>query len=186
MKKITIILAIAILIGLTACGGSVETAKGHEISKEDVVEVYMPDWYDIQDSEEDIYFFGNAEKKNGEMSFTAARSNAQLSAAQYTEVYITGLTKNYMEEVGVEDPTITALTSSAVKAVANTQFTGSRVSKRQAIKVENGNIKTFVRLSLPKDAVNKRLANSIKKEEALYNAFKASQSFQELEEEIKE
>ncbi len=48
----------------------------------------------------------------------------------------------------------------------------------------NNNYKTFVRLSVPSDVVNKRMVDEIKKEEALYNQFKASQSFDELEKEL--
>ena len=43
--------------------------------------------------------------------------------------------------------------------------------------------KAFIRLSVPKDVIEQTLAKEIKKEEALYNAFKASQSFQELDKE---
>ena len=44
--------------------------------------------------------------------------------------------------------------------------------------------KTYVRVSIPKDTVNENLVNQIKKEEALYNSFKASQAFKELEHEL--
>ncbi|MBT5421016.1 MAG: hypothetical protein HOK80_09000, partial [Candidatus Cloacimonetes bacterium] len=41
-----------------------------------------------------------------------------------------------------------------------------------------------VRVSVPKEAVNKNLMGQIKNEEALYNQFKASQAFGDLQSEM--
>ena len=53
------------------------------------------------------------------------------------------------------------------------------------IVTEDNKYKTYVRVSVPKEAVNKNLVNQIKNEEALYNQFKSSQAFEELEGEVK-
>ncbi len=58
------------------------------------------------------------------------------------------------------------------------------VSKQETVITENKRYKTFVRVSIPKDAINKNMLNKIKNEEALYNQFKASQAFDELEQEV--
>jgi hypothetical protein len=58
------------------------------------------------------------------------------------------------------------------------------VTKQETIVTDDNRYKTFVRVSIPKEAVNENLVDKIKKEEALYNAFKASQSFKELDEEV--
>ena len=118
-------------------------------------------------------------------SYDAAKANAMLEAAQYVESYVKGMIKNYEEEAGVNNPQITALTSKVVKVVSDAKFRNTNVTKQEAFKNrDTGKFKTFVRVSIPKDAINRNLANQIKNEEALYNAFKASQAFKELDEEL--
>jgi hypothetical protein len=58
------------------------------------------------------------------------------------------------------------------------------VTKQETIILDNERFQTFVRVSIPKETVNKNLMDKIKNEEALYNQFKASQAFDELEKEI--
>ena len=43
---------------------------------------------------------------------------------------------------------------------------------------------TYVCVSIPKETINKNMVNKIKQEEALYNAFKASQAFDSLDKEM--
>jgi len=183
MKKIAILTMITIgAVMMISCSSSkkevkapvvVEKPAGFEV-------VYRPIWFDEQNNPEMLYFFGQAQKHSETLAYDAAVANARLESANYVEVYVMGMIKNYMEEVGVKDPTITALTSKTVKTVANTKFSGTFVSKREIMKKDDI-YKAFARLSVPKDILDKRLSGEIKKEEALYNAFKASQSFQELE-----
>ncbi len=107
-----------------------------------------------------------------------------LQAAQYVETYVKGMVKNYEEEAGVENPQVLALTSKVVKAVAKAKFANVMVSKQETIITEDNRFQTFVRVSVPKEAVNKNLMGQIKNEEALYNQFKASQAFGDLESEM--
>ena len=183
-KSIILILGLALMLALVSCGGNQELAKVEAEEGQKVMKVYQPYWYDVQSSEASIYFFGEAEKKNANMAFDAARANTMARSAEYVEVYVQSMTKNYMEEVGIEDPTTLALTSNVTKTIASAKFSGLNVSKRETIKLENGNYKTFVRISLPKKTVNKNMVDEIKKEEELYNQFKASQAFEEMEKSV--
>ena len=85
----------------------------------------------------------------------------------------------------MNNPQVLALTSKVVKAVAKAKFTNVMVTKQETIVTDENRYQTFVRVSVPKEAVNKNLMNKIKNEEALYNQFKASQAFGELENEMK-
>ena len=49
-------------------------------------------------------------------------------------------------------------------------------------KADDGTV--YVRVSYPKDAVDKAILNAAKKEEGLYNQFKASQAFDRLEQKV--
>lgn len=177
MKSFKIIaLMLVVLLVLAACGGQ----KGPKGPKK----VYYPDWWQMQNSPEYVQTYGMAEKVSQNTSYDAAYANAMLQAAQYVESYVKGMVKNYEEEAGVENPTVTALTSKVVKVVSSSKFANAMVTKQETVVTENNRYKTFVRVSIPKEAVNENLVDKIKKEEALYNAFKASQSFKELDEEV--
>ena len=180
-KSIIMILGLALMLALVSCGGNKDLVEVENEAGQKVTKVYQPEWYDIQDNESSLYFFGEAEKKNQNMAYDAARANGMARSAEYVEVYVQSMTKNYMEEVGIEDPTTLALTTNVTKTVANAKFSGLQVSKRETIVADNGNYKSFVRISIPKETVNKNMINEIKKEEELYNRFKASQAFEEME-----
>ena len=147
-------------------------------------ETYYSKCMDVTYSPEYVQTYGMAEKVSQNTSYDAAYANAMLQAAQYVESYVKGMVKNYEEEAGVENPSVTALTSKVVKVVSSSKFANAMVTKQETVVTENNRYKTFVRVSIPKEAVNENMVDKIKKEEALYNAFKASQSFKELDEEV--
>ena len=171
MKKIKFLafLMVVVLL-LVACGKS---------GPGGVKKVYYPDWWQEQKAQEYVNTYGMATKVSQTTSYDAAYANAMLQAAQYVEVYVKGMVKNYEEEAGVNDPQVLALTSKVVKAVSNAKF-----EKQETIVTEDNRYQTFVRVSIPREAVNKNMLNKIKNEEALYNQFKASQAFDELENEV--
>ena len=176
MRKITFfVLLLVVLTILSGCGKS-----GHKGLKK----AYYPDWWLIQDNAEYVQTYGMATKVSQTTSFDAAHANAMLQAAQYVENYVKGMVKNYEEEAGVNNPQVLALTSKVVKAVAKAKFANVMVTKQETIVTDENRFQTFVRVSVPKEAVNKNLMNQIKNEEALYNQFKASQAFGELENEM--
>lgn len=181
MKQVWITLAlISVLMLISACGGGGKVDKPSQLQ-----EVYFPDWWQIQDADEYVHTFGMAERLSQNTSYDAAKANAMLEAANYVESYVKGMVKNYEEEAGVDNPQITQLTSKVVKVVADAKFTETRVTKQKAFTdKDTGKYKTFVRVSIPKDSINQNLVNQIKNEEALYNAFKASQAFKELDDEL--
>jgi len=177
--KLLAIVLIGIFI-LTNCGGGKSTPKG-------VQKVYFPDWWMVQDDPNYVHTFGIGEKVTQNSSYDAAKANAMLEAAQYVESYVKGMVKNYEEEAGVNNPQVLAVVTKVVKNVSKAKFSNTMVTKQEAIIIDTDNgkrYKTFVRVSIPKDTINKNLVNKIKNEEALYNQFKASQAFQDLEKEM--
>ncbi len=146
--------------------------------------VWYPDWYGLQSEAGDyVYAYGEAQKTNQTMAFESAKSAAYNEAAQYVESYVKAMTKDFIRESGVENPQVLELTERTVKLVSKTKFSGVAVSKRETIQ-EEGRFRSFVRLSIPGKEVKNTLLNTIKNEEALYNEFKASQSFDALDKEM--
>lgn len=177
MKILVLIIIAAFLI--SGCGGNKTTKMSGEVE--------YPEWWRVQGDPNYVHTFGEAVKVSSTMAFDAARSNSMLEAAQYVEAEVQGLVKNFEEEVGYENPEIHAMVSKVVKEVANAKFTGTMVTKQKTTKEETENglrYHAYVRVSIPRETVNKNVVDSIKREEALYNEFKASQRFQELEAEV--
>lgn len=164
---------------LVGCGSNPKPKKPAGMK-----EVFQPDWYDVEGDEENIFVYGTATKMTQNASYNSAYAMAQQKAANYVQVHVKGMIKDFMEEAGVDNPQVTALTSNVVKVVSNAEFRGSKVVKKQVFTNEQGRYVTFVRLAVPRDEVDRKMMNQIKQEEALYNQFKASQGFKELDEEL--
>lgn len=183
MKKLKVVsLVLLVLIALVSMGCSSNSPKPSNVGS--VEHMYYPEWWDAQDSPEFVYTYGEAVKSTSSTAKDAAYSNAMLSAANYVESNVKGMIKNFEEEAGVENPQLLSLTSKVVKVIANAKFNMVRVSKSEMVRQKDGKIKAFVRVQIPQGQVNKNTVSAIKNEEALYNEFKASQRFQELEKEI--
>jgi hypothetical protein len=185
MKRSQVLLMLIfaiILLTVWGCGGNAnQPTSGTK-------KIYRPDWWNTQPSETHICSYGQAEKVSETASMDAAKANALLEAAQYVEINVKGMIKNYEEEAGVKDPQVLALSQKVVKAVSNARFSNVVPGKTETIIVttkDGERYKTFIQLMIPKTEVNKNMANQIRNEEALYNQFKASQAFQELDDNTK-
>lgn len=146
--------------------------------------LYYPEWYGKQSEEGDyIYTYGEATKMDNIMAFESAKAMATNEAAQYVENYIQAMTKDFLQEAGSNNPQVLQLTERTIKMVSNAKFSGVSVTERETVK-EKDRYRSFVRLSIPASEVKNLLYQNIQNEEALYNEFKATQSFKELEKEI--
>ncbi len=181
LKVSLLVFAIVSILFVMGCGGAQQTSKSNFKGPN---KVYYPDWWQTQPNPEFICTYGMSTKVSENMSRDAAYSDAMLQAAQYVEAAVQGMVKNYEEEAGVKDPQVLALTSKVVKVVSNTKFTKAQVTKQETIITEDNRYKTFIQVSIPKNTIDKELVNNIRNEEALYNQFKASQAFEELDKQV--
>ncbi|MBM4404048.1 MAG: hypothetical protein FJ042_06680 [Candidatus Cloacimonetes bacterium] len=181
VRVITVVLLVAILFTALGCSGK----KGG--IKPDGDLVYRPPWWDSQNDPAYICTYGQATRASEAASLTGADANAKSQAAQYVEVYVKSMMKNFEQEAGVVNPQVLAMTENVVKVVASAKFSGILVGKtetRTVMEPEGRRYKTWIQLKIPRNEVNKNLKFQIDNEEALYNQFKASQSYQELDREI--
>ena len=179
-KRIVVFMLIAIAILSIACSSN----KGPKQEKPDHVIMYYPEWWDMQDNPEYVYTYGEGVKMTSSTAKDAAYANAMLQAANYVEAKVKGMIKNFEEESGVDNPQLLALTSKVTKVISNATFKGTSIDKSETIKQKDNKIKVFIRVRIPQSEINKQTVGAIKNEEALYNEFKASQRFEELEKEL--
>jgi hypothetical protein len=173
VRSIVILLVIGLFI-LSACSSGKSARHSPQA-------VFQPDWYGMQGDSEYVFTYGQSVNVSQNASEKAAYANAMQEAAQYVETHVQSMIKNYIEEAGVEDPQVLALTSSVARVVANANFSGTQIARRETFVLDNGRYQTFIRVSIPQNEVNRTLRNQIRNEEALYNQFKASQAFDELD-----
>jgi len=179
-KCIVVLMLIAIAILSIACSSN----KGQTVEKSGYEVMYYPEWWDLQDNPEFLYTYGEGVKLTSSIAKDAAYANAMLQAANYVEVKVKGMIKNFEEESGVTNPQVLALTSKVVKVVSNAKFKGTTIDKSETIQQKDKRYKVFLRLKIPRSEIIKKTVDAIRNEEALYNQFKASQEFEELEKEI--
>lgn len=181
MRKIQlVVLALLVAFLFTGCGGSKEKISNNN-------QVNYPDWYDIQDDPNYVHTFGFDTKVSEEMAMDGAKANAFYNAALNVNTKVEGMIKKFASESGSQNPEINSFISKAVKLIADAEFRGANVTKRAMFNVETENghrYKAYVRLSVPSKTIDKNIYDQISHEEALYNEFKASQAFQELEKEM--
>ena len=170
--RIMLVLLIVSAMFLVACGG--KKAKKP-------VPVYQPTWYGVVGNAEYIFAYGNAERSAQRSAESSAQASALAEAANAVEVHVQTMTKDFISEAGINNPEVLALVETVTKTVANQRFSGSTITNRQTIQLDNGNFKAFIQYSIPKEQVNRDFMNRVTNEEALYNRFRASQAFEELE-----
>lgn len=176
--KWLIIIAVALLI-LAAC--SINS------NSKDRVKMDFPKWWDTQGDQDYFFSYGLATKASQTLSIEAARANALAEASRYVETYVRSMLKNYEEEAGVRNPQVLALTQNVVKVVSDANFTGILTGQMEVFKetiARDVRYTTYIQMKVPKVEISKNLIENIRNEEALYNQFKASQAFMELEKEF--
>ncbi len=174
--KVFIVMMSLLLLALMSCGKNKASAEGELVN--------FPSWWNTQPEEAYVCTYGMATKVSQTASMDAAKANAMLEAAQYVETEVKGMIKNYEEEAGVFDPQVLALSQKVVKAVTAAKFSGmipGRTETRKVTEYGGQRFTTYIQMKIPKTEVRKNLYNNIVNEEALYNQFKASQAFEELE-----
>jgi hypothetical protein len=177
MKKILVLLFTIILLSIGCASRGVTEVKGIEI----------PDWY-LNPTQDDNYIIGKATatSQDLQLSIDKAKQQARLDIAENLESHIMGLIKKFDEEVGgVEEGELLTQFTQVSKNVVDQTLVGSRENKTK-VKEEGKGFRAFVLMELPIGKAREELLKQLSsgENENLYTRFRASQSFQELKEEI--
>ena len=173
--RLCIIFIVLSSIFLAACGGNRGSVP------RGLVEVPQPNWYGIQGSADYVFTYGTAERVSQQAAETSAYSNAVAEAARFVEVHVQAMTKDFISEAGVENPQVLTMTEQVIRTTANQTFSGTQITQRRMFTNPEGRYVSFIQVAIPKSEINRDMMNRIKNEEALYNQFRASQSFAEMD-----
>lgn len=127
---------------------------------------------------------GIGESRNTQLAITKAKVEARKNLAQLVQVKIENLEKAFIEEVGeASGSEINELFSSATKQITSQTLQGT-VPKMQKYETDDGVTTAYILMVLSPDIIHDSLKNNNAKH--LYERFRASKAFEELDKEIKE
>jgi len=176
MRLMTSILLIMLFV--LGCASGPRSGSTEETSSD------MPEWF-LNDELSDDYYFGKgmAKKQNPSLGLKAATQRARDDIAAQISVKIENLMKDFMSESGIgENAQSLEFTSSVSKQVVSKTLEGSRPDKQKQAKDGTW----YVRVIFPRADAKNTIIEAANREEALFNEFKATQSFQDLEKAVQE
>lgn len=183
---ISLALAPALLVGpiLSGCGG----AKTPQAAQQEAVENTMegiPAWFPSPPTDAE-HLYGTGTGESGDMQFAVnkAEQAARVQITTNIEAKVSSLFKSFAEETGAgQDAEFISMSSSVSKTVASEVISGTRI-RDQKIVPEAGRYRAYVLMEMPIGEAQARLQAQIKANQRMYTQFRASQGYQELEQEV--
>ena len=175
--KLTIWLTLTVaLLTLWGCAAGPKSGSTEETTSD------TPEWwFNPGVSETHFYAFGQAKKQNPSLAQKVAQQRARDDISNQVKSSVQNEIRDYMQESGLGE-TAQALEFSENTTVAISDNVLQGAVSDKYFKGKDGTV--YIRVSYPKDGVDKALLNAAKKEEALYNEFKATQAFGRLEQKV--
>lgn len=119
------------------------------------------------------------------MAINKAAQEGRVQISQQVQTKVSGLMKLFMEDTGVgENSEVLAHSENVSKSVVSESLTGSKIGK-QEIMQEGTLYRAYIQMVMPTGEANLSLRNKVNKDQLLYQKFRASQGYQELEDEVK-
>ncbi|HEY5653596.1 MAG TPA: hypothetical protein VIR63_04425 [Pontiella sp.] len=179
MKRIALaLMALTFCIGFTGCKSAPKADSDKTMFD------YMQEQVGKIGEKGGMASVGIAESRNTQLAVTKAKVEARKNLAQLVQVKIENLEKAFIEEVGEADGSeINQLFSSATKQITSQTLQGT-LPKMQKYESNDGITTAYILMVLNPDVIHNSLKNNSAKH--LYERFRASKAFEELDKEIKE
>jgi hypothetical protein len=193
MKKLTYVLILAlasIFVLFAGCGGKAKTPAAKPVvspqSTPEGMEVQVPEWYAKPPSDPN-YLYAPATFKATDMGFSVEHSMGvgRDELARQVAVRVTNMMKRFQEETGGDEANAEFLStvSTVSKSITDEVIKGSNCKEKKIYKEGTKSFRTYTLMELPIGAMNAALMDKIKENNNMYTRFRASQGFQELEQE---
>ena len=184
------IVTVFISIVLGACGSKNPPAPAQQpvVIPQDTkvgMEVEVPEWFS-EPPQNPNYLYAAATRtaKDLGMATKFATQDARTEIGRQIETRVTGMMKSFQEQVGIgEEAEFLSQMTDVSKSVVAESVQGSKAIKQKTYR-EPAEYRSYVLVELPIGAANAALVEKIKNNQNMYTRFRASQAFQELEEEV--
>ena len=178
MRFMVTTLLVALSLMLIGCGGS-KSLQATETGD-------VPDWFtNVPKDPNFLYAAKTAASQDLQLALDKATTDARVEIGQQVEIKVEGLQKRFQEETGTSaDAQLLDQFTQANKTVVSTSLSGTQITKQKQLK--DGSLwRAYVMIEYPVGAANQAMLQQIKKNEQLYTRFRATQTFKELEDEVK-
>jgi hypothetical protein len=146
----------------------------------------IPDWFtNVPKDPNFLYAAKTATSQDLQLALDKAATDARAEIARQVEIKVEGLQKRFQEETGTStDAQLLEQFTQANKTVVSTSLSGTQVTKQKQVK--DGSLwRAYVLVEYPVGAANQALLQQIKNNEQLYTRYRATQTFKELDDEVK-
>ncbi len=179
MKRVAFgLLSLAICIGFTGCKSPPKADSDKSMFD------YMQEEVGKITEKGGMASVGIGESRNTQLAVTKAKVEARKNLAQLVQVKIENLEKAFIEEIGeASGSEMNELFSSATKQITSQTLQGT-VPRMQKYETDDGITTAYILMVLNPDIIDASLKNHGAKH--LYERFRASKAFEELDKEMKE
>lgn len=172
------------LLALTVCFGITGCRSTPKMDSDKTMFDYMQEEVAKITDKGGLAAVGISESANTQLAIARAKVEARKNLAQAVTVKIENLEKAFIEEVGAaKGSEMNQLFSSATKQITSQTLQGT-VPKMQKYETNDGVTTAYILMVLNPDLIDASLKNVDAKH--LYERFRASKAFEELDKEIKE
>ncbi|MFH0992106.1 MAG: hypothetical protein V1799_19055 [bacterium] len=175
MRTLNYLLSV-LFIGITMIGCASSTGGGGDV----------PDWFLTPPDDPNFWYAPNSQvSADMQLALDKAVQGGRTEIGRKAEVLIQGLQKRFTEETGtVGNSQLLDMFTQASKTVVNTSLSGSRIAKQKIMKEGNG-WRGYALVEYAVGAAREAMMQQIKNNEQLYTRFRQTQTFKELDEEVK-
>ncbi len=169
---------VLITILYVGCGGSKSTTN--------VEGCKLPDWYNSPPSDPNYLFQPATEtSRDLQLAVNKATMTARTEISRQVEVKMEGIQKKFDEETGFgKDAQLLKMFTEGTKTIVSGVLNGSKVKYQEPC--QTGEIwRATVLVEYPIGAANQALMQQLKSQEQLYTRFRATQTFKEMEDDVK-
>ena len=178
MRTVISLFIVTMSLMLTGCGGT------KSLQATDTGDI--PDWFtNVPKDPNLLYAAKTATSQDLQLALDKATTDARAEIGRQVEIKVEGLQKRFQEETGTStDAQLLDQFTQANKTVVSTSLSGTQITKQKQTK--DGNLwRAYVLVEYPVGAANEAFIKQIKNNEQLYTRLRATQTFNELNEEVK-
>ncbi len=173
------------LLALTVCIGFTGCKSKPKMDSDKTMFDYMQEEVAKITKKGGMAAVGQADSRNTQLAITKAKVEARKNLAQAVQVKIKNLEKAFIEEVGeAKGSELNELFSSATKQITSQTLQGTVPIEQKYETDDDGVTTAYILMVLNPDIVDASLKNNNAKH--LYERFRASKAFEELDKEVKE
>jgi hypothetical protein len=182
MKLVRVVLVVLFALTLLNCGKGTKKLNAPGGGK-----MSVPQWYVSPPTDDDrLVAVASATSLDLQTAVDKAKQDGRAEIARQVDVRITGMSKRFIEETGLnDDAELLGMFTQVSRSVVSDSLTGSRISKQELGREADG-YRAYVLMEMPIGEANARFVEKIRAQERLYTRFRASEAFEELDRMVQE